>query len=137
MAHVHRRIATLFFAISLLAAAGCAEDEKRRPPVALPGDAATNCVDQDNDSYYAVSPDCPGGDDCDDTNADVTSQCRTCLDDPISEGCGCEPQMGVECVPPPKAHPEGLLVCREGTRYCRDGFWTECEPLGEYVLVRN
>jgi hypothetical protein len=53
------------------------------------------------------------------------------------EGCPCKPQPGLPCVPEPIPHPEGLLVCREGIRYCRDGFLTACEPLGEYVLIRN
>lgn len=132
MEHTLSRISTLLFALALVSAAGCAGEEGPKPGVV--SDASYACTDEDMDGFGVG---CLSGEDCDDTDSAITNQCRVCLDSPIREGCACEPQMGVECVPPAIPHPEGLLICREGTRFCRDGVWTACEPLGEYVLVRN
>jgi hypothetical protein len=31
----------------------------------------------------------------------------------------------------------GILVCAEGSRYCRDSYWSDCETIGEYVFQAN
>lgn len=135
MAKSFSGIALLPYALALASGVvGCAED---KGPVRGPmpqSDASYSCIDMDFDGYGVG---CLAGEDCDDTNAAISDQCLSCLDDAIQEGCECEPQVGMQCVPPPIPHPEGLLICREGTRYCRDALWTACEPLGDYVLVRR
>lgn len=128
----HSRLSTILCAVALFSVAGCGDDDGPGGGY-VPVDSGYSCVDEDNDGYG----DGCAAMDCDDSNPDITNQCRMCLDNPIREGCPCEPQEGMECVPEPIPHPEGLLVCREGTRFCRDAVWTACEPLGEYVLVRN
>jgi hypothetical protein len=134
MADHLRRLSTVLCVLALSSAAGCGDDDGPGG-VVIPADSGYSCVDEDNDGF-TVGEGCFNLD-CDDGNPDITDQCRECLDEPIQEGCACEPQEGLQCVPDPMPHPEGLLVCREGTRFCRDGLWTACEPLGEYVLVRN
>lgn len=135
MAMFLQRFSVLLCALGLIAIAGACGDDDGLPPPPPPPDAGYSCIDTDGDGYGIG---CLTGDDCDDTNADITSQCRSCLDDAVRENCPCEPQMGLLCVPPRIRVAEGILVCREGTRYCRDGFWTACEPEGEgYVLIPN
>lgn len=113
---------------------GCGGDDKPGPS-APGGDSGTPmCIDMDGDGFGV---DCPAGADCDDADISVTNQCRVCVDSPMQAGCPCEPQEGIPCEPPPIPHPDGVLVCREGTRFCRDYEWTVCEPLGDYVLVRR
>jgi hypothetical protein len=127
------RSSVLLYALALASVvAACGDGGGHRPGALPPADAGYSCVDADEDGYGV---DCAAGDDCDDTDPTVTDQCFSCLDNAIQFGCACEPQVGVQCVPPPIRHPEGLFICREGTRYCRDGLWTACEPLGVYMLV--
>ena len=35
---------------------------------------------------------------------------------------------------PPNPVQGGTLVCKEGNRYCRDGYWSTCETIGGYVF---
>lgn len=129
------RVSVLLWALALASVLkACGDGGGHRPGALPPVDAGYSCVDVDEDGYGV---DCPSGDDCDDNDATITDQCFSCLDNAVQTGCACEPQVGLQCVPPPIPHADGLLICREGTRYCRDGFWTACEPLGEYVLVRK
>jgi hypothetical protein len=64
--------------------------------------------------------------------------------DPISkscarpgEGCGCEPGAEpVECYPDPlPGDGAGELLCRIGTRTCRDGRWSSCEDIETYTFA--
>ncbi|HJL16834.1 MAG TPA: PPC domain-containing protein [Sandaracinaceae bacterium LLY-WYZ-13_1] len=51
------------------------------------------------------------------------------------EGCACEPsQPPIDCYLDPVETETGGLMCRRGTRTCRDGFWTGCESIHEYEL---
>ncbi len=134
MADHFRRFSTVLCALALISVAACGDDDGAGGSYVQP-DSGYSCVDEDMDGY-GLGDSCFSID-CDDSNPDITSECRECLDSPNKEGCPCEPQEGMECVPDPIPHPEGLLVCREGTRFCRDGVWTGCEPLGEYVLIPN
>ncbi len=130
------RLSVLFCALSLaLVGAGCGDDDGPSQMQPEP-DAAFSCVDNDGDFHF-TGPDCVDGDDCDDTDPEITDECHECEDYPQSPGCPCDPQPGIVCEPPPIPHAEGMLVCREGAKFCRDGAWTECEAQGEYVLIRN
>lgn len=128
------RGSVLLCALALCLVAGCGGEDGPGPSAPV-GDSGTPvCIDMDGDGF---GTDCPSGEDCDDDDANVTNECRVCVGDPTREGCPCTPQEGVLCEPPPIPHPEGVLICREGTRFCRDYEWTACEPLGDYILVRR
>jgi len=129
------RVLMLFCALALVSTAvACGGDDGSPKAPMVTADAGYSCVDMDDDGY---GENCAAGEDCDDNDQAVTDQCVSCLDNAVQTGCACEPQVGLQCAPPPIPHPDGLLICREGTRYCRDGFWTACEPLGDYMLVRK
>lgn len=136
MASTFSRVSVLLCVAGLaLVGAACGDDDGPGQMM-LPPDASFSCADNDGDFHFA-GDDCIDGDDCDDTDPEVTNECYACDIDPISAGCPCEPQDGMVCEPPPIPHPEGMLVCRDGARFCRDGAWTECEAQGDYILVRN
>lgn len=97
------------------------------------GDGASMCVDEDDDGFgYG----CQKGKDCDDNNPDVTDECTRCVTP--NKGCPCEagtkPLDG--CKPEDKRVTmngvTGVVVCKQGTRYCRDGAWSECEAIQQY-----
>lgn len=51
------------------------------------------------------------------------------------EGCACDPgQPEIDCFLDPIDNGDGTLTCNHGTRYCRDGLWTGCEAIREYVV---
>jgi len=112
----------------------CGDDEA--PPTATrPRDAGDEfeCVDEDGDGFGVY---CDRGADCDDDDPEVTDDCRRCMRP--REGCKCTP--GTEplgCDPPDIETEGGVLVCSEGTRYCRDAKWSACEVIGEYTFVPN
>lgn len=118
--------------------AACGGGSKRTPPVAsLPGDdggADAMCIDEDGDGY---GQHCSFGNDCDDTDPTVTDECRRCAGGGVQD-CPCTPgTKTVSCTPPVKHVTGGVLVCREGNRYCRDGIWSECETIGQYIFVAD
>lgn len=94
------------------------------------------CIDDDGDGYGEGC----GDPDCDDADPEVTDLCFRCGRAP-REDCPCEPGTAPEttCTPPPIVGEQdgvvGSFVCSEGTRYCRDGLWSVCEAIGEYVFV--
>lgn len=51
-----------------------------------------------------------------------------------AEGCPCGGESPIRCYLDPEQNPDGSIMCREGTRYCRDGAWTACESIHEYTL---
>lgn len=126
-------------ALLLAAAISCGGDDTPAP--GGPGignhddDAGkTVCVDEDDDGW---GKGCSKGDDCDDTDPDVTDECRRCRGGAVKD-CPCKPgTQQVSCEPPVKHVDGGTLVCSEGTRYCRDGNWGDCETIGEYVFVAD
>jgi hypothetical protein len=105
------------------------------PTVNVGGDAGGGrnvCVDEDDDGFGRY---CDDGPDCDDDDADVTDECVRCA--MPNKGCPCtEGTMWMHCRLAEQATMRttqdgvvGSLVCSEGTRYCRDQVWTDCQAL--------
>ena len=101
------------------------------------GDAAvasTVCVDKDHDGF---GDNCNQGDDCDDSDPNITDECTRCA--VVNEGCPCEagtkPMTGCKpaAVRATVNGQTGTVVCSEGVRYCRDGFYSKCEILQSYA----
>jgi hypothetical protein len=91
------------------------------------------CVDDDGDGFGLY---CELGTDCDDTDPEITDECRRCMSP--KEGCTCKPGTApVKCDPPSIKVAGGTLVCSEGTRYCRDSAWSACEIIGQYTFVAD
>jgi hypothetical protein len=91
---------------------------------------ADECIDEDDDGFGV------GCDkrDCDDADPEITTECFRCT--PPGPGCPCEQGTApIHCKPPDIKVPDGVLVCRDGTTYCRDGKWSACEVIGEYMFV--
>jgi hypothetical protein len=122
----------------LTASAACSGKERRPPPVAtddLDGGADDECIDEDGDGF---GRNCSPGRDCDDDDPDITDECRRCGGSGIATDCPCTPgTKTISCTPPVKHVAGGTLVCKEGNRYCRDGYWSICETIGEYVFFAN
>jgi hypothetical protein len=107
----------------LLLSAACAENEAKE---------ATNwqgvCVDVDGDSFGFQ---CASGADCDDQNSQIHEGCGRC--DKPAEGCECAPStQPVTCDEPLSLSGAGSLICKEGTRFCRDGVWSACEGIRSF-----
>ena len=98
------------------------------------GRGMRECIDEDGDGW---GRNCEMGADCDDNDPEVTDECRRCVKP--NKGCPCEPGTAPEigCKPPSmrgtKDGVAGTYVCSEGTRYCREGVWTECEFIKQYT----
>lgn len=102
-------------------------------PVGDDDAGSTECVDKDHDGYGRY---CSAGSDCDDNDPDITDECRRCL--AAAKDCPCKPGTAqTRCTPPVMHVDGGTLVCSEGTRYCRDGYWGDCETIGQYVFVAD
>jgi hypothetical protein len=112
-------------------------DEGDDPGISLDtdaGDGESMCVDEDDDGYGRG---CSDGPDCNDKDPDVTDECIRC--GTPNKGCPCEP--GTKplsgCKPEDKRVTmngvRGVLMCTEGTRYCRDGAWSDCEAIQQYT----
>ncbi|HMI92643.1 MAG TPA: hypothetical protein VK509_14810 [Polyangiales bacterium] len=132
--------------VVLMVGLGCGgdddEDTGKAPSGSRPdaGGGARRCVDGDDDGFGDF---CDSGDDCDDDDPEITDECRRCKKP--SDDCPCE--VGAKplyCDPPDLATTEngktGVLVCSEGTRYCRPeqddeekGRWSDCEILFQYA----
>lgn len=121
-----------------IAAIGCGADKPRPPGSLIPIDdedagSPTACIDRDGDGF---GRNCKKGKDCDDDDPEITDQCRRCIT--ITKDCPCKPgTAALRCTPPVIEVEGGILVCEEGSRYCRDGYWSDCETIGEYVFRPN
>jgi hypothetical protein len=94
------------------------------------GGADVVCTDEDGDGYGLH---CELGPDCDDHDPDVTDECRRCGG--VAKDCPCKPgTRAVTCTPATLHVAGGTLVCKEGNRYCRSGYWSDCETIGGYVF---
>jgi hypothetical protein len=125
--------ARLAICLCMLSAWSCGDDAP--PPKLATRDAGDEyvCVDEDGDGYGTY---CDKGNDCNDSDPKVTDECRRCKQPKFN--CPCKPgTMPLKCDPPNIEVEGGTLVCSEGTRYCRDGLYSDCEIIGEYVLVPN
>jgi hypothetical protein len=128
---------SVLFALCL-AAVGCSASGNR-PVANVPydnddaGEDEELCIDRDHDGF---GRNCDKGKDCDDEDPNVTDECRRCLN--VVKDCPCK--MGttaLRCTPPTIQVEGGVLVCAEGTRYCRGGYWSDCETIGGYVFQAN
>jgi hypothetical protein len=134
MATSFSRVSVLLCAAALVFVSAACGDDAAPPRLEPEADAAYSCIDNDGDSY---GDGCLAGDDCDDTNPDVARDCMDCERDPIEEGCPCDLEDGMLCEPEPIPTADGMLVCRDGARFCRDSAWTACIAQGDYVLIPN
>ncbi|HKU42138.1 MAG TPA: hypothetical protein VJR89_28460, partial [Polyangiales bacterium] len=109
--------------------AACANAGREEDRGAAPG----ACEDQDHDGF---GRDCANGYDCDDRDAKVTSQCRSCTRP--EHGCPCKDEGAAEsCFLPAQDLPDGKQMCSEGTRTCRAGVWSSCESVHQYVMEKR
>jgi hypothetical protein len=92
------------------------------------------CVDMDGDGF---GKNCKAGTDCNDADPTITDECVRCKT--ANKGCPC-----MAGIPPMSCDPHymakstkngvtGTLVCSQGTRYCRDGVFSDCEVLLQYA----
>lgn len=123
---------------SIFALVACAGDSRKHdnPSVSSnetdDGGSAERCIDRDDDGYGKY---CKEGPDCDDDDPDTTDECVRCKKPHLD--CPCEPQPPQYCVPAEREGDGGTYKCAEGSRYCRDGYWSDCEAVGDYVFVPN
>jgi hypothetical protein len=110
--------------VVLLWSAGCTREEH-----ALSGSWSDVCIDLDGDGHGFQ---CAGGDDCDESDPAVHAGCHACRTP--EQGCSCDAQPPLECRLPHALDPSGALLCREGTRYCRDGRWSACEGVASFLV---
>lgn len=101
------------------------EPEGNAPVVASEGE----CVDLDGDGFGSH---CSAGPDCDDRSPDIHTGCTDCA--APSAGCACEPGTAPASCYLDVTREDGDLMCHEGTRYCREGVWSQCEDIFSYVL---
>ena len=123
---------------ALVAIAGCGggsgSGSEDAGGYAVGGDSGPRhlCVDEDDDGFGVDCPREPR--DCDDQDPTITDECFRCVSP--NDGCPCEAGLKpMDCTPPRIKVKGGFLVCREGTRYCRDQTWSVCEVIGEYKFV--
>ena len=98
------------------------------------GTGMRRCDDEDGDGFQTGCS--TSRRDCDDSDPMITDECRRCVTP--NEGCPCEP--GTESM---RCDPEdvrmtregvtGVVICDEGSRWCRDGAWSDCEILWQYA----
>jgi hypothetical protein len=132
------RVVSSWLCVGLLCAglAACAGDGRKRnnPSVnaddQLDGGDEEVCVDEDGDGY---GPFCVGtGLDCDDKDPNVTDECVRCRTP--HRDCPCDDDLPISCKPEDREADGGVWKCAEGTRWCRDGYWSDCEAAGDYVF---
>ena len=107
----------------------------------------TQCIDADQDGYYAISEYCSIGDDCDDDNVNVNPEaaeiCNNGIDDNCNGQIDCDDESCTEnsaCVAPPEctegtirtcySGPEGTAgvgICQAGMQTCLEGQWGTCK----------
>lgn len=110
--------------LTVLLATSCSDDAPDSG-----GDWTNVCIDADGDGYGLQ---CPAGSDCDDSDRNVHAGCAACAKP--AEGCACDPgTAAIDCIETPEVTSTGSLLCKEGTRYCRDGKWSGCEGLSSFT----
>src|SRR5688572_4074008 len=116
--------------IGALLLASCSnETSAPSDPAAM--DAGAPCIDRDRDGFGL---NCPLGNDCDDRTAASTNECRSCQFP--DTGCACDANaQPTACFLQDMPLDDGNVMCREGTRFCRNGLWGQCEDVHSYVVV--
>jgi hypothetical protein len=92
------------------------------------GDQGPVCQDADGDGYGV---DCAPGPDCDDADDTVFESCGSCTE--VAEGCSCDASEPIDCKVPTSTVRDGVLFCKTGKRYCRDGLWTACIGIVQFA----
>ena len=133
------RVHAWSYGLLIAALLGCGGDDGGGPEEVITsdvdgGDGARRCVDDDDDGFVVSCSRSPR--DCDDGDPMITDECRRCIQ--AAEGCPCEPGTeAMHCDPEDQRVTRdgvmGVVICDEGTRWCRDGAWTECEILWQYA----
>ena len=129
-----------FCVVAVLGFSGCAggdDDDGMASSVPTSnkdgGTGSRRCMDEDGDGFGRY---CVAGNDCDDEDPTVTDECTRCV--VPNKNCPCEPGTKPLYCDPDDLHvtmngQTGVLVCSEGTRYCRDEVWSDCEILFQYA----
>lgn len=113
----------------LVAVGGCTS--YAGPPGIPDGEGA--CVDLDHDGFGRG---CSAGHDCNDGDPTVFEACPDC--DAPDEGCACAPGAApLTCFLDKTVPAEGVVMCHEGTRYCREGAWSGCEDVHSYEMPES
>lgn len=120
--------ARLVASASLLLLAACGDDRKAAGVNATWEDV---CIDLDGDQYGFQ---CADGSDCDDSDPALHAGCSKCRKP--DDGCACDAsQKPLDCSLPLAVDAHGALICRTGTRYCRDGQWSACEGVATFAVA--
>src|SRR5262245_32950145 len=113
---------------AVLALTSCSSDGSRSSAAGF--DAGSVCIDTDQDGF---GRNCALGYDCDDGTAAITNECLKCAHN--EAGCACAAgQQPVACFLRDELLGDGTVMCREGTRSCRNGKWSGCEDVHAYVI---
>ena len=111
--------------LSIISALGCGAQ-----PAPSPGWTDV-CIDSDEDGYGFQ---CSAGPDCDDGDPEQHDRCEVSCRAPRA-GCACDATAApVDCELPYELTSTGALLCNTGTRYCRDGSWTQCEGVKSFTV---
>jgi hypothetical protein len=102
---------------------GC-PDKEQSAPAPPPEDTWEDiCIDDDHDGYGLQ---CDKGSDCDDSDETIFEGCAACAKP--NEGCECSSDSApLDCTLSKEITSDGTLLCKTGTRYCRDSKWSGCE----------
>jgi hypothetical protein len=119
--------AWLVSSLALGALASC--DDRRAASVGATWEDV--CIDVDGDRFGFQ---CSDGADCDDSDPAVHEGCHKCQKH--EEGCACDAESKpLDCALPLSVDARGSLICRTGTRYCRDGSWSACEGVATFAVA--
>ncbi len=114
--------------LAALALAGCTDAGIKH---SAKGDAGPACVDHDHDGFGL---NCALGRDCNDNDPKSTNECRICAHPDV--GCPCSAgTQPISCFGQDETLANGNVMCREGTRFCRNGNWGQCEDIHGYVVT--
>src|SRR5882672_132524 len=117
------KIRIAWVAAALLGSWACANSDHNPAlnGVSTQAGAPTVCVDRDKDGF---GENCQAGADCDDHDPGLHQACLRCAQPNL--GCDCARGTSpVQCFGDKTQSPEGVVMCNEGTRFCRDGRWSD------------
>src|SRR5262245_61367041 len=121
-------IGTRYRCVFLLLA-GCTAAPHHGSRAVLDDESESACIDRDSDGF---GESCDAGADCDDHDPAVHRTCVRCATPNV--GCPCaQGSVPAQCFLEPTEDDEGVVMCHEGTRYCREGRWSGCESLRTYA----
>lgn len=128
----YKFILVVTFAVYVVSA--CTSDDGKSTSTKYqkdPVEEDEECLDKDGDGYAAKTATCSTGRDCDDSDPEITDECYRCVRP--AEGCPCEQgQPPISCHLESTEDESGQIVCHEGTRFCQEGKWTDCQSVRSY-----